>query len=82
MGAALVVVLLRAWWMDRTAAKAGKRWVPVKQKGLKRTRFELVDRDSYDEHVRERALEKALAEKDDRRTREQGYLMPRLRRRG
>jgi hypothetical protein len=37
-----------------------------------------VDRDRYDEHVRQRALEQALQERERRRTEEQGYLVPRL----
>ena len=81
LGALLGAALLRAWWMDRTAAKQGRRWMPVKQRGLRRTRFELVDKDQYDEQVRERALADALAERARRRTEEQGFVVPRLSRR-
>ena len=81
LGALIVAAVLRAWAMDRKAAKHGKRWMPVKQKGLRRTRFELVDKDKYDETLREKALEETLAERTRLRTEQQGYLTPRLPRR-
>ena len=81
LGSLLVAALLRAWAMDRKAAQNGQRWMPVKQKGLRRTRFELVDKDKYDELLRERALEATMAERKRLRTEPQGYVTPRLPRR-
>jgi hypothetical protein len=80
LGALLVLALARAGWMDAKAGRAGKRWVPVKQRGLRRTRFELVDRGEHEVRMRERALEEAAADRR-LRDRERGYLMLRLPRR-
>ena len=81
LGTLVVAALLRAWTMDRKAAQKGQRWMPVRQKGLRRTRFELVDKDTYDETLRERALEATMAERTRLRTEQQGYVTPRLPRR-
>jgi hypothetical protein len=82
LGVLLGVVLARAAWLDLRAARQGKRYVPVPRGRFRRTRFELVEREGYDERRRQQLYEQTVDQQ--RKLREEpvsGYLLPRLTRR-
>jgi hypothetical protein len=84
LGVLVVAMLARAAWMDMRARRDGKRWIAVRSgRRFGRTRFQLVDADSYDAERREAAYAEATAERARQAAGPPrgGYLIPRLGRR-